>query len=103
MCLYLLASARTIKDTSSWTEPRSLDNLSAFLRKQCGKLAPTPAKPTGAPHTLVVTASGIRAADMFRSLKAGLPKAGVKNPNVAKLFAKHMKVAEQVEHLKKNK
>lgn len=52
---------------------------------------------------MVVTASGIRAADVFRSLKSGLPKLGIKDPNVAKLFAKHMKVAEQVEHLKKNK
>ena len=51
----------------------------------------------------MVTASGIRAADVFRSLKSGLPKAGVKNPNVAKLFAKHMKVTEQVDHLKRNK
>ncbi|KAJ4286756.1 Protein cms1 [Kalmusia sp. IMI 367209] len=94
---------RTVKDTTSYTAPRTLDNLSTFLKKQCGKLEPTPAKPTGAPHTIVVTSSGIRAADVFRSLKAGLPKQGIKNPNVAKLFAKHMKVAEQVEHLKKNK
>jgi protein CMS1 len=51
----------------------------------------------------VVTASGIRAADVFRALKTGLPKQGIKDPNIAKLFAKHMKVAEQVAHLKKNK
>jgi protein CMS1 len=57
----------------------------------------------GAPHTIVVTASGIRAADVCRSLKSGLPKEGIKDPNVAKLFAKHMKLAEQVSHLKKNK
>jgi protein CMS1 len=57
----------------------------------------------GAPHTIIVTASGIRAADLCRSLKSGLPKEGVKDPNVAKLFAKHMKLAEQVTHLKKNK
>lgn len=94
---------RTVRDTSGYKDPRTLDNLSVFLKKQGGKMEATDAKPTGAPHTLVVTASGIRAADVFRSLKAGLPKVGVKNPNVAKLFAKHMKVAEQVEHLKKNK
>jgi protein CMS1 len=72
-------------------------------KKSGNKLDPTDAKPTGAPHTLVVTASGIRAADVFRALKTGLPKQGIKDPNVAKLFAKHMKVAEQVAHLKKNK
>jgi protein CMS1 len=77
--------------------------LSAFLKQQCAELQPTPKKPVGAPHTLVVTASGIRAADLCRSLKSGLPKEGVKNPEVAKLFAKHMKVAEQVAHLKKTR
>jgi hypothetical protein len=77
--------------------------LSAFLKKQCASLEPTPKKPVGAPHTIVVTASGIRAADLCRSLKTGLPKQGTKNPEVAKLFAKHMKLAEQVAHLKKNK
>jgi protein CMS1 len=66
-------------------------------------LQPTPKKPVGAPHTIVVTASGIRAADLCRSLKSGLPKEGIKDPNVAKLFAKHMKLAEQVAHLKKSK
>ncbi|KAF2703896.1 hypothetical protein K504DRAFT_462972 [Pleomassaria siparia CBS 279.74] len=96
-------SSRSIQDSSSWTKPRITDNLAAFLKKRAGKLDPTDAKPTGAPHTLVVTSSGIRAADIFRALKTGLPSQGIKNPNVAKLFAKHMKVAEQVAHLKKNK
>lgn len=95
--------ARTVQDSVSWTEPRTTDNLSAFLKAQCGTLEPTPAKPAGAPHTIIVTASGIRAADVCRSLKSGLPKQGVKNPNVAKLFAKHLKLADQVAHLKKNK
>lgn len=62
-----------------------------------------PKKLVGAPHTIVVTASGIRAADVCRSLKSGLPKQGVESPSVAKLFAKHMKVAEQVAFLKKEK
>lgn len=95
--------ARTVRDTSGYEGDRTLDNLAGFLKKQCGKLEATPKTPTGAPHTLVVTASGIRAADVFRALKGGLPKVGVKEASVAKLFAKHMKVGEQVEHLKKNK
>ncbi|CAI6336876.1 unnamed protein product [Periconia digitata] len=99
----LFVPSRTIKDTSSWSEPRKSDSLSAFLKKQCKKLEPTPDKPKGAPHTIVVTASGIRAADVVRSLKTGLPKAGIKDPNVAKLFAKHMKIAEQIQQLKKHK
>lgn len=80
-----------------------MDNLSAFIKTQSQDLKPTPKEPCGAPHTIVVTASGIRAADVFRSLKAGLPKQGVKNANVYKLFAKHIKIGEQVRHLAKNK
>ncbi|KAH8719402.1 U3-containing 90S pre-ribosomal complex subunit-domain containing protein [Phaeosphaeriaceae sp. PMI808] len=95
--------ARTVRDSTSWAEPRSSDKLSAFLAKQCSTLKPTPNKAVGAPHTIVVTASGIRAADVCRSLKSGLPKQGIKDANIAKLFAKHMKVGEQVAHLKKNK
>jgi protein CMS1 len=82
---------------------RTLENFAAFLKSQSADLKPTPAKPCGAPHTIVVTASGIRAADIYRALKSGLPKQGVKNPNVSKLFAKHMKLAEQATTLRKNK
>jgi protein CMS1 len=77
--------------------------LPVFLKKQSSSLKPTPTKPPGAPHTLVVTVSGIRAADVCRSLKGGLPKQGVKDPKVEKLFAKHLKLADQVASLKKNK
>lgn len=66
-------------------------------------MTPTPSKPTGAPHTIVITSSGIRAADTYRALKTGLPKHGVKNPSVAKLFAKHIKIAEAIEHCSKYK
>jgi protein CMS1 len=50
-----------------------------------------------------VTGSGIRAADICRCLKSGLPKQGVEKPSVAKLFAKHMKLAEQAAFLSKTK
>lgn len=102
-CKTLTQIARTIYDSTSYTEPRKLDNLPAFLKKQFGALKPTSNKPPGAPHTIVVTASGIRAADVCRSLKTGLPKQGIKDPKVEKLFAKHMKLAEQVASLKKNR
>jgi len=97
----LFIPSHSIKDCSSWAEPRTLDNLAAFLKSQDKALKSTEKKPAGAPHTIVVTSSGIRAADTFRALKTGLPKQGVKNPNVAKLFAKHIKLAEQVALLKK--
>ncbi|KAF2021600.1 hypothetical protein BU24DRAFT_404601 [Aaosphaeria arxii CBS 175.79] len=95
--------SRSIQDASAWDKPRTLNNLAAFLKSRDPELKPTPSKPCGAPHTLVITASGIRAADVFRSLRSGLPTQGVKNPSVAKLFAKHMKLAEQVGHLNKSK
>ncbi|KAF2648672.1 hypothetical protein K491DRAFT_698725 [Lophiostoma macrostomum CBS 122681] len=98
-----LIPVRCIKDSSTWKQMRTQDTLPAFLKSQSADLKPTPANPCGAPHTVIVTASGIRAADIYRALKSGLPKQGVKNPNVSKLFAKHMKLAEQATTLKKNK
>lgn len=95
--------ARTIYDSTSYSDPRKLDNLPVFLKKQFGTLKATPNKPSGAPHTIIVTASGIRAADVCRSLKTGLPKQGIKDPKVEKLFAKHLKLADQVASLKKNR
>lgn len=95
--------ARTVYDSTSYSEPRKLDNLPAFLKKQFSDLKPTSTKPPGAPHTIVVTSSGIRAADVCRSLKTGLPKQGIKDPKVEKLFAKHLKLADQVTSLKKNR
>ncbi|KAI4615422.1 uncharacterized protein J4E88_007796 [Alternaria novae-zelandiae] len=99
----LWISARTVQDSSSWTEPRTTDKLPAFLKKQAGTLEATPCKPPGAPHTLVVTGSGMRAADVCRCLKSGLPTQGVEKPSVAKLFAKHLKLADQVAHLSKSR
>ncbi|KAF2205946.1 hypothetical protein GQ43DRAFT_436541 [Delitschia confertaspora ATCC 74209] len=96
--------ARFIQDSSSFSKPRTLENLAEFLKSQNSKsMTPTPKTPSGAPHTLVITASGIRAADAFRSLRNDLPKQGVKNPSVAKLFAKHIKLAESIEHCSKYK
>ncbi|KAF2440232.1 hypothetical protein P171DRAFT_419775 [Karstenula rhodostoma CBS 690.94] len=94
---------RTLRDTTSYTEPRTLESLAAFLKQQCKHIQATPKESRGAPHTLVISASGQRAADVFKSLRTGLPKQGIRNPNVAKLFAKHMKITEQVENLKQYK
>jgi protein CMS1 len=95
--------AQFIKDTSGWSKPRTLENLAEFLKSNAGKMTPNPSKPTGAPHTIVITASGIRAADTYRALRSNLPKQGVKNPSVAKLFAKHIKIAETIELCSKYK
>ncbi|KAF6810252.1 hypothetical protein CSOJ01_06443 [Colletotrichum sojae] len=93
----LSISANAIKDTTEWAEPRSLDKLPGFLEKFAEmpeKLHTAPEK-KGAPHTIVVAAAGLRAADIVRALrKFQTPKS-----TVAKLFAKHMKVDEQVKFL----
>ncbi|KAF9872256.1 hypothetical protein CkaCkLH20_10348 [Colletotrichum karsti] len=93
----LSISANAIKDTTSWTEPRSTPNLPAFLEKFAEKPEKLPTAPEkkGTPHTIVVTAAGLRAADLVRALRGFQNK---KN-TVSKLFAKHMKVEEQVKFL----
>ncbi|KAF9734944.1 hypothetical protein PMIN06_011017 [Paraphaeosphaeria minitans] len=99
----IFVPTRTLRDTTNYTEPRTLENLSAFLKQQFKHIQAVPKESRGAPHTLVISASGQRAADVFKSLRTGLPKQGIRNPNVAKLFAKHMKIADQVENLKQYK
>ncbi|KAK8176307.1 U3-containing 90S pre-ribosomal complex subunit-domain containing protein, partial [Phyllosticta citribraziliensis] len=83
----------SICDTSSWDGERTLDQLPAFIEKFAqGDLTKAP-KSNGAPHTIVVAASGIRAADVTR----GLRKFEQKGTKVAKLFAKHIKLKEAIE------
>ncbi|KAK0717075.1 U3-containing 90S pre-ribosomal complex subunit-domain containing protein [Lasiosphaeria miniovina] len=97
----LYISATAIKDTTSWQKPRSQNNLPDFLEafsENPEKLQSAPRK-LGAPHTIIVAAAGQRAADLVRSVRTfqqkGIP--------VAKLFAKHFKVEEQVAFLKKTR
>ncbi|OHW97842.1 DEAD-like helicases superfamily protein [Colletotrichum incanum] len=96
----LSISANSIKDTTSWTEPRALDKLPEFLEKFAEKperLSTAPEK-KGAPHTIIVAGAGLRAADIVRAVR----KFQSKKSTVSKLgpqFAKHMKVDEQVKFL----
>lgn len=53
----------------------------------------------GSPHTLVITAAGLRAADLTRALR----KFQTKDSMVAKLFAKHIKLKDAVEMVKKSR
>jgi hypothetical protein len=73
---YLLAGA--IQDTTSWEKPRTLDNLPSFLEKYSGNAAKlwSASKKNGAPHTIIVTAAGLRAADLARYaalIRIGVP------------------------------
>jgi protein CMS1 len=59
-------------------------------------------KSSGAPTLLFLTGAALRGADVTRTLKNKMLQ-GDKGGGVAKLFAKHFKLEEHVEHLKKTK
>ncbi|KAG6002492.1 hypothetical protein E4U21_003020 [Claviceps maximensis] len=102
----LTLSASSIQDTTSWQQDRTLANLPAFLEKfSHGKesLSKTPMDndDKGCPHTLIVTGASLRATDICRAVRDA-KFSGQGNP-VAKLFAKHMKVDDQVRFLRSRK
>ncbi|QSS58970.1 hypothetical protein I7I51_08400 [Histoplasma capsulatum] len=91
-------------DTTSWKSPRVLENLPAFLKVYSRKKGSpdslsTAPKENGSPHTIVITLAGLRAADITRALRQ------FQNQDcaVAKLFAKHIKLAEAKEFVKKTR
>ncbi|OAA60017.1 Protein kinase-like domain protein [Cordyceps fumosorosea ARSEF 2679] len=94
-------SANAITDATGFTEQRTLEKLPDFLAHFCknpdslGKAS----KKLGTPHSIIVTGAGLRAADIVRAVR----KFASKEIAVAKLFAKHMKVDEQVAFLKKTR
>lgn len=60
--------ANAIKDTTSYTKDRTLDNFADFLGSLCEKpeeLKKAP-KQNGSPHTIIVAGAGLRAADVVR-------------------------------------
>ncbi|GIZ38084.1 hypothetical protein CKM354_000151000 [Cercospora kikuchii] len=102
-------SESSIADSTSFEKYRVTANLPEFLEhfavKKSGKkgskgdgVSWSP-KEKGSPHTLVVTGAGLRAADLTRALR----KFQTKDAKVAKLFAKHIKMEEAVQQLKKDR
>ena len=66
-----ISTVEAFVNTSSFGRERKLDNLPAFLReyglsKKGRLMGDTSVK--GAPHTLVITGAGLRAADLTRYL-----------------------------------
>ncbi|KAK3330940.1 U3-containing 90S pre-ribosomal complex subunit-domain containing protein [Apodospora peruviana] len=97
----LYISANAIKDTTSWEKPRTTENLAEFLEaftEDPAKLGEA-SKKKGSPHTIIVTGAGLRAANLVRSVR----RFQKKESPVAKLFAKHFKLEEQVDFLKKHR
>ncbi|KAI9703269.1 MAG: hypothetical protein M1836_007835 [Candelina mexicana] len=95
---------KAIEDTSAWENLRDLKSLPDFLERystKSGKKKKLSAasKVRGAPHTIVVAAAGLRAADLTRALRVFQNK----DSSVAKLFAKHIKFRDAIKHVKKTR
>ncbi|KAK5009793.1 hypothetical protein LTR28_013365 [Elasticomyces elasticus] len=95
---------KAILDTTTWEKPRDLASLPEFLsqfseQNKGGQKLSAALKKNGSPHTIVVTGAGRRAADLTRALR----KFQTKDTMVAKLFAKHIKLTEAVETVKRNR
>ncbi|KAB8236814.1 hypothetical protein ETB97_011323 [Aspergillus alliaceus] len=88
-------------DTSSFDSPRQLENLPAFLKafSPKGSDLSKPSVEKGTPHTLVVSPSGLRAADAVRALRTFQTK---ESP-IGKLFAKHIKLEEAKQFLDRSR
>ncbi|KYK59846.1 hypothetical protein DCS_00980 [Drechmeria coniospora] len=127
----LTVSASSICETTAWADARTTEKLADFLEEHADNPASLKRAPkkNGAPHTIIVTGAGQRAADVARHEPpeppgpAGRPWppplccisrltsmsrvvrkfACGKDDTVAKLFAKHMKVEEQIAFLQNRK
>ncbi|KAI1351090.1 U3-containing 90S pre-ribosomal complex subunit-domain containing protein [Xylaria sp. FL0043] len=94
-------SPNAIKDSSSFSKPRNLENLPAFLEahaKDPKALGDAP-KENGSPHTIIVTGAGLRAAELARAVR----KFQTKNVTVGKLFAKHIKIEDTKKFLESHR
>ncbi|KAI1499974.1 U3-containing 90S pre-ribosomal complex subunit-domain containing protein [Biscogniauxia marginata] len=94
-------SPNAIRDTTSFQELRSLENLPSFLEAHAEKpeqMGEAP-KQNGSPHTIIVAGAGLRAADLVRAVR----KYQKKNNAVAKLFAKHIKIEDSKQFLQKHR
>ncbi|KAG5728336.1 Protein cms1 [Termitomyces sp. T112] len=97
--------ASAIADTTSWTGPRTLDQLVDFIIKTnptLTKRLTQKSKTTGAPTLIFVTGAALRVADVTRVLKDRKLR-GDKGGEVAKLFAKHFKLTDHVAYLRRTK
>lgn len=88
-----------VRDTSEWSKDRTKELLPDFLKSISKEGLSKAPKGNGHPHTIVVAAAGLRAADLTRALRAF----ETKDAKVAKLFAKHIKLKEAVASCKSTK
>ncbi|KAK0510118.1 hypothetical protein JMJ35_007512 [Cladonia borealis] len=96
--------AKAFRDTSDWDRTRMLKNLPEFLEHYSSrgadhKFLSSSLEQAGSPHTIVVTSAGLRAADIARVLRKFQTKESV----VAKLFAKHIKLKDAIEYVRRTR
>lgn len=88
-------------DTRSYSNKRMANDLPAFITEVApnlqARLGQRPAN-KGAPTMLVLSSSALRAAELVRVLR---PMSGKKGGEVAKLFAKHFKLEQHAEYLRR--
>ncbi|KAL4924924.1 uncharacterized protein BDV17DRAFT_284370 [Aspergillus undulatus] len=86
-------------DTSSFTSPRTLENLPDFLKafSHKGEKLADSSEQKGTPHTIVVSSAGLRSADVVRALRTF----STKESPIGKLFAKHIKLSEAKQFLER--
>ncbi|KAI9308528.1 U3-containing 90S pre-ribosomal complex subunit-domain containing protein [Cunninghamella echinulata] len=87
----------SLVDNSKFKQEHTIDNLSNYVKFGVLRHKQLAKKPTtlASPRVLVITHAALRAADLGRGLKEFAEVA-----RIAKLFAKHFKMSEQVEFLK---
>jgi len=93
--------AKAFRDTTTFDQPHSDDNLPAFLMKYThgGKSTLRTVETLASPHTMVVAQSGIRTADLSRALRMFNKEGSI----VAKFVTKHEKMQDNVKMLNKFK
>ncbi|TDL27525.1 hypothetical protein BD410DRAFT_713917 [Rickenella mellea] len=94
-----------VADTTLWTAPRTLDQLGDFVAKVLPTLRTRlsqKSKSLGAPTLLFLTGAAMRVVDVTRILKDKAIR-GEKGGEVAKLFAKHVKLEEHINYLRRTK
>lgn len=95
--------ANAIKDSSSFSEPRNLENLPAFLEAHAENpmMLGDAAKENGSPHTIIVTGAGLRAAELARYAPSRILFRFIANEThraVRKFQSKNVTVGKLVRH-----
>merc|ERR1711939_943186 len=92
---------KSFRNTTAFDKPHVGTKLSEFLEKfaENGKAELSTCDEEAAPHTLIIAPSGIRTADLNRELRIF----NTEGSKVAKLIAKHMKLQENIDYMRKNK